>query len=113
MSFRTISAILLVLVLTSCESSPAPSADDAIGDWEKQDNLLPPINFVLSGNNGRIDARLRLSGVEANGTATLVDGQLRLRFPDRQDVVGQLISKNEMRLRLNGAGPEFVLRKRN
>jgi hypothetical protein len=113
MSFRTISAILLVLVLTSCGSSPAPNADELLGEWEKPDNLLPPINLVLSANNGRIDARLRLSGVEANGTATLLDGHLRLTFPDRRDMVGELISKNELRLRLDAAGSEYVLRKRN
>jgi hypothetical protein len=113
MSFRRISAILIALVLVGCGSGVTPSVDEAIGEWEKTDNLLPPIRLVLSKNDGHILARLRLSGVEANGTATVSDGKLRLRFPNRQDIVGEFSSKNELKLRLDASGTEFSLKKRN
>jgi hypothetical protein len=89
-----------------------PSIDEALGEWEKQDNLLPPINLLLSRDDGRIVARLRLSGVEANGAATITETGLRLVLPGRQDIVGEFISKTQLKLRLDAAGPEFELRKR-
>jgi hypothetical protein len=113
MAFRTILIILLVFALMGCGSSTAPTVDEALGEWEKPDSALPPINLLLSRNEGRIHARLRLSGIEANGTAIFSDKQLRLTFPDRPELVGEFISKDELKLRLDAAGPEFVLKKRN
>jgi hypothetical protein len=84
-----------------------------MGEWEKPDNSLPPINLFLSENEGSIRARLRLSGVEANGTATLTDTTLRLTFPGRRAIIGEFISSRELRLRLDDAGPAFVLKKRD
>jgi hypothetical protein len=112
MSLRTILSILLVLVLTRCGSPAAPTVDEALGEWEKPDSLLPPINLLLTRNGSRVDARLRLSGIEANGIAVFSDRQLRLTFPGRPDVVGEFISKDELKLRLDAAGPEYVLKKR-
>jgi hypothetical protein len=105
-------AVVFFVVLAGCATSAVPTAEDVIGEWEKADNLLPPINLVLSERGGVILARLRLSGIEANGTATLADSRLRLTLPDRQDAFGEFISKSELKLRLNAAGPDFLLRKR-
>jgi hypothetical protein len=108
---RKLLTVLLVLGLTGC-ANPAPGPDDAVGEWEKVDNLLPPINLLLSKTGDSIVARLRLSGVELHGTATIDDRKLRLSFPDRQDVTGEFTSRNELKLRVNNAGEEFVLKKR-
>jgi hypothetical protein len=54
-----------------------------------------------------------LSGSELNGTA-LVDGaRLQLRFPARPEIIGQFVSRTELRLRLNDSGPDYTLTKRD
>src|SRR5207253_2451535 len=84
---RTLPIVALVVVLTNCATPVLPRSDDVIGEWEKQGNFLPPINLVLSRNDGGgILGRLRLSGVEANGTATAADTKLRLSFRGREDI---------------------------
>jgi hypothetical protein len=66
---------------------------------------------MLYPGDGRILTRLRLSGVELNGTA-LVDGaQLRLIFPNRPDATGELLSTSEMNLWLEPNGQAFRLTK--
>jgi hypothetical protein len=62
---------VLLIVLDSCVKTPAPVGDEILGEWEKQDDLLPPINLVLSREGTTILGRLRLSGREANGIASV------------------------------------------
>jgi hypothetical protein len=108
---RTLSTVVFAMVLAGC-AKPARTPDSVLGEWEKPDSSLPPINLVLSKDEGEIRARLRLSGVEANGTATVADTALRLTFPGRQEMIGEFISTRELKLRLDAAGPAFLLRKR-
>jgi hypothetical protein len=110
---RTLLTFVFVVLLTSCASPVVPNADEVIGEWQKPDDSLPPINLVLSRNEGRILARLRLSGVEANGTASVEGTKLRLTLPGREDMAGEFLSKSELKLRLDTAGPEFVLKRRD
>ncbi len=110
MTFRAVLAALVILAVTGCGSPSSPGAGEALGEWEKSDNLLPPINLLLTRGDDRVLARLRLSGVELNGTATFPDGKLRLSFPGRQDVTGEFLSPTELKLLLEGV--ELLLKKR-
>jgi hypothetical protein len=76
MSLRTTSAIIFILLLVSCGRSAVLDIDEVLGEWIKPDNSLPPVNLVLAKDDGRVVARLRFSGVEVNGTATLLDKDL-------------------------------------
>jgi hypothetical protein len=102
----------LLVVAIACAGPNAPEGADIIGQWEKDDEALPPISLMLSMDGDSTVARLRLSGSELHGTA-LVDGaRLRLRFPARPDVIGQFVSSTELKLRFNDSGPDYTLTKR-
>jgi|SRR5688572_24237412 len=105
------SVVLIVAFLTSCGDN-AIQPDDVLGEWEKQEDSLPPVNLVLSREGGRLLARLRLSGVELNGTARLEDSQLYLEFPNREPMTGEFTSGSSLNLRLDKLGGQFVLKKR-
>lgn len=102
-----------VVLAAACAGPNAPEGAEIIGQWEKADGDLPPISLTLSSDGAVTVARLRLSGSELNGTA-LVDGaRLRLRFPARPEVIGEFVSRFELKLRLDDSGPDYVLTKRD
>jgi hypothetical protein len=84
--------------MASCADSSI-LVDDVLGEWEKEDNSLPPIHIVLSRDGTRILARIRLSGVDLNGTATLDGNQLRIRLAGREELTGTFNSRNLLNLR--------------
>jgi hypothetical protein len=101
----------VLVVAVACAGRNAPDSVDLIGQWEKQDGGLPPINLTVSVDGDSTVARLRLSGSELNGTAVVDGARVRLDFPDRPAINGQLVSSTELKLRLNDSGPDFTLTK--
>jgi len=96
---RGLLAFLLFAAMASCVDSSI-LVDDVLGEWEKEDNSLPPIHIVLSRDGTRILARIRLSGVDLNGMATLDGNQLLMRFDGREEITGTFSSRNLLNLRL-------------
>ena len=109
--FRYFAALFLVAFLTACTDN-ALQPDDVLGDWEKQEDSLPPVNLFLSKHGARLLARLRLSGVELNGVARLEDNQLYLDFPNREPMKGEFTSGSSLNLRVDKGSEQFVLTKR-
>ena len=87
--------------------------EDITGDWEKQEQTLPPIHLRLWLERDTLRARLRLSGSESFGTARLDGRQLHLDLSGRAErLEGTLISTNEIELRLGRTGEGYRLRRR-
>ncbi len=77
--------------------------EQVIGAWEKDDDTLPPVHLRLWLERDTLRARLRLSGSESAGTATIQGSEIQLRLSGRDvTIVGEFISKTELRLGLGG-----------
>jgi hypothetical protein len=103
---RRIALLIGVLALAACNGSPTPNGPtlrvaDVVGQWTKVEESLPPIDLLLTRDGTIVRARLRLSGSESNGTATIDGSQLTLRFPDRSDIAGKLLSESELELQFD------------
>jgi hypothetical protein len=85
---------------------------DIVGQWTKVDKSLPPIDLLLTRDGDIVRARLRLSGSELNGTATVDGSEVTLRFPDRSNpLVGKFLSESELELQFDLPAPQQRLRK--
>jgi len=72
-----------------------------IGEWAKMGSSLPPVNLSITRDGPGLHARLRLSGVEANGTANVDGRRLTLALEGRAEaMVGELVSDTELDLQL-------------
>ena len=105
-SMRRIALLIGALALAACNSSSPPNGPtlrvaDVVGQWTKVEQSLPPIDLLLTRDGDIVRARLRLSGIEANGTATVDGTQVRLRFPDRAEIVGKFVSESELELQFD------------
>ena len=103
---RRIALLIGILALAACNGSSTPNSPtlrvaDVVGQWRKVEKSLPPIDLLLTRDGDVIRARLRLSGIEANGTATVDGTQITLRFPDRAELVGKFISDSELELQFD------------
>ena len=85
-------SLLFVLVAASACTNKVPTDAEVLGEWEKEDDSLPPVNLLLSKEGSQLKARVRLSGVELNGIATLTENELRLTFQGRDDITGEFES---------------------
>ena len=96
--------VLIALVAAACQRPAAPATarvDDIAGQWLKLEKSLPPVDLTLTRTGDELRARLRLSGIEAFGTATLDGTQLRIKFGDQAEpLVGELVSSTEMTLKI-------------
>jgi hypothetical protein len=106
------------LVLAACSSGtnspngPMLRVSDVVGQWIKVDKSLPPIDLLLTRDGDIVRARLRLSGSESNGTATVDGSEVTLRFPDRSNpIVGKFLSESELELQFDLPAPQQRLRK--
>jgi heat shock protein HslJ len=89
-------------------------AEDLTGDWEKMETTLPPIQLRIWLERDTLRARLRLSGSESTGTATIVGSELRLTLTGRgEQLTGTLVSPNELALRFSSGAPAYRLRRMN
>jgi hypothetical protein len=104
---RRIALLIGALALVACTGSsstpngPTLRVADVVGQWIKVEKSLPPIDLLLSRDGDLVRARLRLSGSESNGTATVDGSQVTLRFPDRGDIVGKFVSESELELQFD------------
>lgn len=93
---------MTILVFACCRESTM-TAGDVSGSWARRGDSLPPISLTLSDSGAVLSARLRLSGIDARGTATLEGNTLRVILPGRPEVHGEFISRDELQL-LRGVG---------
>jgi hypothetical protein len=110
---RHLFILALCIAATACIRPFEPSEADVLGEWQKIDDTLPPINLELTRAGEDLQARLRLSGVDLNGTAELDGSQLLLVVPGRTEpLIGEFISSTELRLRFDAPAGSYTLRKR-
>ena len=110
-ALRYLAAVFFITLLAAC-TPKVITPDDAVGQWQKLEESLPPINLVLSRDGTRLLAGLRLSGVELNGLARLQDNQLYLDFPNREPMTGEFTSQSRLNLRLDKLGEPLALTKK-
>jgi hypothetical protein len=104
--------ILSVLVLAACQRPVAPGVDDVAGNWLKLEKSMPPVDLTLTRSGTDLRARLRLSGRESFGTATIDGTNLRIAFEDQTEpLVGEFASNVELTLKLGSPVTEQHLRK--
>src|SRR5215212_8176588 len=96
--------ILSTLIAAACQRPVAPrlQVDDVVGDWRKLEKSMPPVELVFSRAGNDLRARLRLSGREAFGTATIDGTNLRIVLDGQETLVGQFVSNVELTLKLGG-----------
>jgi len=105
-------AILSALVLAACQRPVGPRVDDVAGDWLKLEQSLPPVDLTLTRSGSELRARLRLSGRESFGTATLDGTKLRITLEGQTEpLVGEFVSNVELTLEFGSSVPEQHLRK--
>lgn len=93
--------ILIALVAAACNRPVAPSAEDIAGSWLKLEKSMPPVDLLLTRTGGELRARLRLSGREAFGIATLDGTHLRIKLDDQvEPLLGELVSDVEMTIKI-------------
>jgi len=87
------------LVFTA--AAAGSGAAQVTGDWEKEEQTLPPIHLRLWIDGDTLRARLRLSGSEAFGIASFDGRALRLELSGRPEpLTAQLVATNELELGL-------------
>jgi hypothetical protein len=99
--------------MIACRLSPSPGVEEITGEWEKQEQTLPPIHLSLWVERDTLRARLRLSGSESFGTAKLDGRALHLDLSGREQLTAKLVSTNQLELRLARTGEGYRLRKTN
>ena len=93
--------ILSALIAVSCQRPVAPGSADIAGDWLKLDKSMPPVWLTFTREGSDLRARLRLSGREAFGTATVSGTHLRIKLDDQTEpLLGELVSDAELTLKL-------------
>src|SRR5688572_30070080 len=109
---RRLSVVVLYMVALACNRPFEPVAADVIGQWQKREDTLPPIHLELTSSGNGLAARLRLSGVELNGSAQLDGNQLLLVMPGRvEPMIGEFLSSTELRLRFDAPAGMYTLHK--
>jgi heat shock protein HslJ len=89
----------------------ARHAAQVTGEWEKEEQTLPPIHLRLWVERDTLRARLRLSGSESFGIASFDGRALRLDLSGRaRPLEAELVAPNELELRLGARG--YRLRRR-
>ena len=91
----------------------APDSARVTGEWEKEEQTLPPIHLRLWLERDTLRARLRLSGSESFGIGTFDGRTLRLDLSGRaQPIRAELVSENELELRLAEGTDAYRLRRK-
>ena len=99
-----------------CADESRDSLAAIVGRWEKTDDRLPPIGLDVTRDGSTLRARLRLSGVERQGTVSGSARRLVFSFPDASgatSMIAELVSATEMRVRLSAGGETYRLRRMN
>ena len=99
---RPIVAFAVLLLALACNRPDDPGAGNEVilGEWEKVEKSMPPVNLVITRHSDGDHARLRLSGVEQFGTVTTTGKHIVLHFANAADIAGEIVSATEMTLDL-------------
>ena len=102
---------LLIAAMPSCEPVNTPVRRRS---WrgERPTESLPPINLVFTSDASEFRARLRLSGVERHGRATITGTTLRIAFDDGGVLDGRFTSRTQMILTFGSSGRTYMVQKR-
>ena len=103
---------LLIAAIASCNPASTPSPETVVGEWEVPTGSFPPINLVLTPEASELRARLRLSGVERHGHATITGTTLRIAFDDGVVLDGRFTSRTQLILSFGSSGRTYRLQKR-
>ena len=104
--------ILTALIAVACQGPVAPRGDNIAGDWLKLEKSMPPVNLTFTRTGSDLRARLRLSGRESFGTATLDGTHLRIKLDDQDEpLLGELLSNVELTLKIGSPTDEQRLHK--
>jgi len=103
---------VIAALSAGCNDTAGPiTTVNIVGEWAKMDNSLPPVNLSITRDGSGLRARLRLSGVEANGTATVDGRRLTLALQGRAEaMLGEVVSDTELDLQL-APGASYRLQK--
>ena len=103
---------IIAALSAGCNDTAAPvTTANIVGEWVKMDPSLPPVNLSITRDGSGLHARLRLSGVEANGTATVDGRRLTLALQGHAEaMVGEVVSDTELDLQL-APGASYRLQK--
>jgi hypothetical protein len=103
---------IIAALSAGCNDTAGPvTTANVVGEWAKIDNSLPPVNLSITRDGSGLHARLRLSGVEANGTANIEGRRLTLSLQGRAEaMLGDVVSGTELDLQL-APGASYRLRK--
>lgn len=94
-----LAAFAAATIVIGCSRGTDPAAEARIiGDWEKLERSMPPVNLLVIRDGDVLRGRLRLSGVELNGTVTIDGSRVVLHLPDDATISGELISDRELQL---------------
>jgi len=108
-----VTGFTVIAALSAGCSDPAAPVTPAniVGEWWKVDDALPSVNLSITRDGSRLHARLRLSGVEANGTATVDGRRLTLALQGRAEpMLGEVVSDTQLDLQL-APGASYRLQK--
>ncbi len=115
----TLSGICVLLILAcsqpreSRQSESAPDSARVTGEWEKEEQTLPPIHLRLWLERDTLRVRLRLSGSESFGTGTFDGRTLRLDLAGRAGPISaQFTSADELELRFAEGTDAYRLRRK-
>jgi hypothetical protein len=109
---RLRAAFVVAVVATavaSCMAADTIRPTDVLGEWSRPGDSFPPVNLTLSDSGSGLRARLRLSGTETHGSATIEGHQLRLALDGRPEMSGEWVSKTELRLHFGGTAGSYTL----
>ena len=109
--FLRVAGIIAAIAVIACRAPALPGPEQVTGEWEKQEQTLPPIHLRLWLERDTLRARLRLSGSESTGTATFDGRELHLALSGREPLTGQLISPDELELRFSSGARAYRLRR--
>lgn len=96
------SLICVAVAAAACSRTNAVRPGEVAGSWARPGDAFPPVNLTLTDSAGVLHARLRLSGTDAKGTATLDGRQIQLILERRGVISGEFVSATELRLGLEG-----------
>jgi hypothetical protein len=69
-----------------------------------------PVDLTLTQRDERLTARLRLSGIDTQGTGTIHGDRFAIAFASMQfPMTGRVVSRQELRVRLGSGGDEIRL----
>jgi hypothetical protein len=93
--------IAAVFMLIACGRGTDPDSSALIGEWEKLERSMPPVNLLITRDGEVLRGRMRLSGTESHCTITIDGTRITLHFANDATIDGDLLSSKELRLNMD------------